>query len=437
MYHMDEPRRGSLQQGSLPEPEHALKPIKSILILNRPKFNRLEMKNELTIETFDVTVNNIPVTQLKFTKACSVHHLMPNKIGQIIAFEPIFEPLIGRKFITQMTIHQCETFTIQPHGDICLSSKNQNCSILIASWSRGSQGFVYPDDVGFAIDSNIAKVFFLQIHYDAFASSHELIDNSGMKFKFTTNKRKHNAGLLEFGIRPDWTHVIPPGFRKVTSVGYCTGKVTKEAFESSSETIEGISIVGAQLQTHQMGQSSKVRVIRNGTEISPFLQDMNIDPNYLEFRSFDGTMKILPGDDLIVECSYNSYDKSKVTLGGFDSQQEMCQAILIYYPRQDHLTSCHSKPKTKHFLKSFNIDTLTPNFTIESPEKYAGRTLEEHLRTYDWKSEFNHFEQITKTSPFDIVFNNGRKVRKIFCLKFYKISILNFNFSFFLLLFLK
>jgi hypothetical protein len=54
MYHDDEPKRGSMVHGSLPEPELALKPIKSLLLLQRPKFERLEKKNDETIETFDV-----------------------------------------------------------------------------------------------------------------------------------------------------------------------------------------------------------------------------------------------------------------------------------------------------------------------------------------------------------------------------------------------
>ena len=140
-----------------------------------------------------------------------------------------------------------------------------------------------------------------------------------------------------------------------------------------------------------------------------------MDLEYLEYRVLDEPVKVLPGDDLMVECAYNSYDKTKLTLGGFESQQEICQATLIYYPRQEKLTSCKSKPKTKNFLKSVNIDKLrnSPPFAIELPEKYAGKTLEEHFKTYNWKTGFDHFERVSKTSPIDVVCSGVEQKVKI------------------------
>jgi hypothetical protein len=44
---------------------------------------------------------------------------------------------------------------------------------------------------------------------------------------------------------------------------------------------------------------------------------------------------------------------------------------------------------------------------IKSPEKYSGRTLEGHLRLYDWKNDFYAFERAIKTSPFDGMCNSA------------------------------
>lgn len=44
---------------------------------------------------------------------------------------------------------------------------------------------------------------------------------------------------------------------------------------------------------------------------------------------------------------------------------------------------------------------------IKSPQKYAGRTLEGHLRLYDWKNEFYTFERTIKTSSFDGMCNSA------------------------------
>jgi hypothetical protein len=422
MYHDDEPKRGSLQHGSLPDPEIALKPIKSLLMLQRPKFERLEKKNYESIETFDVSMKNVSISPSNATKMCRLVRLMPNKQGQIVAYKPIFEPSLAKNYIMHMTIYECKHYASQNLVDSadeeeiesCDSSWKFNCTNIVATWSRGSMGFVYPNNVGYALDTNTVNLYFLETHYEPFKGFGNLriVDNSGIRFSYTTSRRENNAGVMTVGIQPIWTHIIPPGFRKVTSIGYCTGKANKNAFPA-----DGITIVGIQMQTHEMGKSIKVRLVRNGTELHPIAQDHNLDSEYLEYRMAGKGVRVMPGDDLMVECAYDSYDKSKLTLGGYEAQQEICQATLVYYPRQERLTLCQSKPKTMNFLKSLNIEKLarTPPFSIELPSKYAGKTLEEHLKTYNWKTEFDHFERISKTSPFSIYCSGDqRKVCNIF-----------------------
>lgn len=415
MYHDDEPKRGSLQHGSLPDPELALKPIKSLLILQRPKFEKLEMKNDETIETFDVSMKNVSISPSNATKMCRIVRLMANKQGQIVAYRPMFEPSFARNYIMHMNVYECKHYAsqnqvniIDDEEDACGTMSRFKCSNIVATWSRGSQGFVYPNNVGYPVDTSNVNLYLLETHYEPFKSmnNERIVDNSGLRFSLTSIKRQNNAGLLTVGIQPVWTHIIPPGFRKVSSIGYCTGKASKAAIPD-----DGITIVGAQMLTHEMGKTIKVRLVRNGKEHYPIAQDHNLDSEYLEYRTFSKGIKVLPGDDIIVECSYDSYEKSKLTLGGYEAQQEICLANLVYYPRQEIISTCQSKPKTRTFLKSLNIEKLknAPPFTIELPEKYAGRTLEEHLKTYDWKTEFDHFEHISKTSPFEIICSGDQR----------------------------
>lgn len=396
MYHDDEPKKSSfLHHGSLSHPEIALKPIKSLLLLQRPKF---EKEFDESVEMFDVQVENVSITT-NTTKACRALRLSHHRKSQIVAFRPLFEPLNSKDYVIHMMVYECKHHHITKNFDdnSCENFQKLDCANIVATWSRGSQGFVYPDDVGYPLEESS---YFIEVHYDSLKVKEPVIDSSGIRFSVTKKLRKHDAGLLSVGIQPAWTHIIPPGFRKVTSIGYCSGKCNKDAFNE-----DGIHVVGLQMQTHEMGKSIKVGLVRDGIEQHPIAQDYNLNSEYLEFRALNNHVRILPNDDLIVECSYNSYEKTKLTLGGFEAQQEVCQATLIYYPRQQRLTSCQSKPKTKNFLKSLNVEKLRNShpFTIELPEKYAGKTLEEHLKSYNWKTEFDHFERVSKTSPIDIV----------------------------------
>lgn len=375
MYHDNEPKRGSLIHGSLPDPELALKPIKSLLILQRPKFERLEMKNDETIETFDVNMKNVTVSPSNATKMCRIVKLTGNKQGQIVAYKPTFEPYLAKNYIMHMNVYECKHYAssnqvnvIDGNEEPCHVFSKLKCSNIVATWSRGSQGFVYPNNVGYPLDTRNVNVYFLETFYEPFKTrgDENIVDNSGIRFTYTTVKRPNNAGILNVGIQPIWTHIIPPGFRKVTSIGYCTGNANKLAIPP-----EGVTVVGIQMLTHEMGKTIKVRLVRNSKELYPIAQDHNLDSEYLEYRILGKGVKILPGDDLVVECSYDSYDKSKLTLGGYEAQQEICQAMLVYYPRQEFISTCQTKPKTKNFLKSLNIEKLNnlPPFRISQPER--------------------------------------------------------------------
>lgn len=413
MYHDDEPKKSSfLHHGSLPHPELAMKPIQPLLLLQRPKFER---QLDESLEIFDARLKNVIVTS-NTTKACRTLRSKRHGKHQIVSFRPHFEPHNAQDYVIHMMVYECK----HRHDDqisnfddeSCENSQKLNCANIVATWSKGSQGFVYPDDVGYPLEDSS---YFIEVHYEPLKlnSSSSFVDSSGIRFSITRELRKHEAGLLSIGIQPAWTHIIPPGFRKVTSIGYCSGKCNKDALP-----VDGINVVGLHMQTHEMGKSIKVGLVRSdGIEQHPIGQDYSLNSDYLEYRALDNHVRILPNDDLIVECSYNSYEKTKLTLGGYDAQQEVCQATLIYYPRQQQLTSCQSKPKTKNFLKSLNVEKLRNSqpYTIELPQKYAGKTLEEHLKSYNWKTEFDHFERVSKTSPIDIVcLGENKKVSESF-----------------------
>lgn len=393
MYHDDEPKRNSLQLDSFPDPELAIRPIKSLLLLQRPRLEQID-----SAASFEVTARNFLI--FNSTRTCSVVHFNAPQQRFITAFEPLFEPQSASTLTRHMFVYECSGNRLFDSEMLSCSSKDMlRCFNLVATWSKGSRGFVYPDNVGYPLEGS--GLYFIEVYHEQNKLNEmKVVDKAGFKFHTTSTKRKHEAGLLNVGIQPGWTHIIPPGLKKVTSVGYCTSQCTREAFSP-----EGISVVGVHVQTNEMGKSIKVGLVRNGTELQPITRDRFVDSAYLEYRTFENSVRVLPGDDLMVECSYNSLDKSKLTLGGFETQQEVCQATLIYYPRQEKLTMCQSKPKTKNFLKALSIDKLQniPPFAIELPEKYAGKTLEEHLKTYNWKTEFEHFERVSRTSVIDVV----------------------------------
>jgi hypothetical protein len=113
------------------------------------------------------------------------------------------------------------------------------------------------------------------------------------------------------------------------------------------------------MQTHILGRKMKIGLVRNGEELAPIAQESNVNAEYLENRVFHRASKLLPGDHVTVECTYNTYDREQFTLGGDSIDEEICSATLMYYPRQDSLVSCNSQTNVAHLLKALGIEKLS------------------------------------------------------------------------------
>ena len=73
---------------------------------------------------------------------------------------------------------------------------------------------------------------------------------------------------------------------------------------------------------------------------------------------FSCTFFFPQGDHLVSECSYNSMERSSITLGGQSTRDEMCLTYLFYWPRAP-LSLCHSKPSLDTILQSLGIQELS------------------------------------------------------------------------------
>jgi hypothetical protein len=49
------------------------------------------------------------------------------------------------------------------------------------------------------------------------------------------------------------------------------------------------------------------------------------------------------GDDLILECTYDSTSRDNVTTGGISTHEEMCMAFLQYFPKQPDISDSVSR----------------------------------------------------------------------------------------------
>lgn len=361
MYHPEKPKRGQIKKGSLSDAVMAMRPVKSLLLLQRSQQSR-PTREVAGVSTLEIRNRNVRISMspAKMHKLCHIHRLRSNITeNHIVRYEPVFSSLESQKFITSMKLYECRTsINLQQStedDEECSDGVKaaRKCFTIVAAWSPGSEGFTFPRDVGYPLDANNVDSLLLEVHYQP-APKKQLLDSSGFRLYHTRNRRKYDAGSLSIGIEPNYLHIIAPGFKRVISVGHCTSNCTQKALPP-----EGINIFGVNMQTHSLGRKMKIGLVRNGEELAPIAQDSNLKTNYLENRVFNRASKLLPGDHVTVECTYNTYEREQFTLGGDSIDEEVCSATLMYYPRQDSLVSCNSQTSIKNLLKALGIEKLS------------------------------------------------------------------------------
>ncbi|KAJ8916282.1 hypothetical protein NQ315_016423 [Exocentrus adspersus] len=323
----------------------------------------------------------------------------------LIRYEPL-QGVSGSIGLQHVVLYECQDNPqveklADTTGRQCFEPHSQplSCNTVVASWAKGSEGFSFPPEAGYPLDVQTAKYYLMETHYTSpMDGSQGVLDGSGLRLYYTPELRRHDAGVISIGMDPNWRHIIPPGQQKVVSSGHCVADCTRQAFPRA-----GINMFAVVMKTHKIGKQVALRHIRAGVEQAPVASDDNVDSDYQEYRKLGVPVKILPGDHLITQCTYNSSGRSAITLGGLTSREETCLVMGLYYPRIKSLAACHSLPSLPTVLHSLGIQELSAGSNpvrIAAPPELAGMTLESRLVSYDWDNQFHSFQEATMRGSF-------------------------------------
>ncbi|KAB0798512.1 hypothetical protein PPYR_09505 [Photinus pyralis] len=404
-YHRNEPVGGLVGPGSLPQHDVESRGSQSLYLVQRA--DQDAPGPEETTRTWELRNPSVqspaPGDTLYWCRVFRLptlsrkHHLIR------------YEPLRGARTasgLQHVVLYECQETSQVEHlagtpGRQCYETGSQPlaCNTVVASWARGSEGFSFPPEAGYPFEPSASRYYLLETHYiSPYDDNLGGLEGSGLKLYYTPELRRHDAGVISVGIDPNWRHIIPPGQQRVVSSGHCISECTKQAFPKS-----GVNMFAVVMRTHRIGRQVALRHVRDGVEQAPIASDDNLDADYQEYRKLIAPAKILPGDHLIAECTYNSSGRSAITLGGLTSREETCLVMGLYYPRQRSLAACHSLPSLPTVLHSLGIQELSPGSNpvrISAPPELAGMTLESRLVSYDWENQFQSFQEATKRGSF-------------------------------------
>ncbi|XP_055445525.1 putative DBH-like monooxygenase protein 2 [Bubalus kerabau] len=316
--------------------------VKSIFLLQIIHPDDLDAPEDTIIHDLEITDFLIPEDDT--TYACTFLPLpIVSKKHHIYKFEPKLVQH-NETIVHHILVYACGNASALPTGiSDCYGADPafSLCTQVIVGWAVGGTSYQFPDDVGISIGTPLDPQWIrLEIHYSNFHNLPGLYDSSGIRVYYTAHLRKFDMGVLQLGVFTFPIHFIPPGAESFMSYGLCK---TEKFEEMNGAPVPDIQVFGYLLHTHLAGRAVRAVQYRNRTQLRVICKDDAYDFNLQETRDLPYRVVIKPGDELLVECRYQTLDRDSLTFGGPSTINEMCLIFFFYYPR-NNISSCQGYP---------------------------------------------------------------------------------------------
>ncbi|CAL8124866.1 unnamed protein product [Orchesella dallaii] len=262
------------------------------------------------------------------------------------------------------------------------------CTEVLYVWAVGGKPTFFPDHVGLPMSiQNGTEYFLMETHYDNPNRLANLRVSVTLQTYYTSQLRKHDAGLLWVG---HWTPglpslLIPPNSLSHVTMGHCAPGCTQRFLEKE------VNIFAAYLHTHLAGRGVRALHFRGNKELPWIISDDNYNFDYQQTRILRQERKLVPGDQLMIRCTYETTNSNgSVVEGGFSTRQEMCAMGLLYYNRVPNFTFCLSEIKTEAYHNFLGVRNVTwdgsiKDMVITDPPRFSGLTMKTYADNHiEW-----------------------------------------------------
>jgi len=247
----------------------------------------------------------------------------------------------SQAFHTQPTIHHMILYGCTekpPAFDDAYECFNlePNCNNFLIGWAPGLDVLDMPAEAAFPLGNGGYKYFSVQAHYNNANLTSGIKDNSGFNISYTAQLRPYDMGILTLG---NEDLVIPPNKTSYTAPGgQCPSECTK------NRMTQPVTMYRNLFHMHGTGRNMSTRHIRDGRELQPLGAVNYFDYKFQTNADLStGPRLLLPGDELITTCTYDSRSRTNTTRFGPGTIDEMCFNFLLYYPAMSNFDSCYTQ----------------------------------------------------------------------------------------------
>ncbi|XP_061609405.1 DBH-like monooxygenase protein 2 homolog isoform X2 [Phyllopteryx taeniolatus] len=244
------------------------------------------------------------------------HHCKVMKLPTLIAKHHIvqMEPAIEHAdMVRRVLLSSCPPYVTTAYDGQCYRGHSgDHCLGIVGAWAVGGQIFELPENTGIPIGGGDGAAFYrLEIHYSNPNGESGRTDSSGLRLHYTDQLRPHDVGVLSAGVSPSRRidYDIPPRAAKFRTYGVCNTSL----FSQIINPVPDLHVFAVTMYTHAAGREVRVGHFRNGEQIGFLGVNPNYDFNSQEVSRLGSIETIEPGDDIVVECSYGTSDRTAAT----------------------------------------------------------------------------------------------------------------------------
>ena len=288
-------------------------------------------------------MNNQTITSTSSLYLCHVHQLNNSKERFLQAYNIINSGNVGH--VHHLLLYECSIKNKLLYSGLCgiYNTRSMPSSVyhycqtrIIIAWAQGSQiNHNYPFDTGLQMAPYTQLL--LEIHFETSIPHNQSI-GIHLQFYPIDKKPRHEIGVLTLGTLVRSSLFLPPRLNQIRFPTYCFNDCLKY-FLGNNLIINIFSIL--------------VHAHRHATRI--ILQDKNfnrfIDQNPFQFHRQEMIyfkqpyLQLNSTNELSLICYYSTRNNYfKIIQGGYDSNDEMCQAFVYYYPKIQSFPLCLSLP---------------------------------------------------------------------------------------------
>jgi dopamine beta-monooxygenase len=307
-----------------------------------------EFQNNETQLSFEVYIDRYPIPKYKTTYVDIALNLPvdafvdPKGVFHIVRAETIIDK---KAHLHHYVLYGCsERWAENMHGKPLDRNSRDSCGQMWGGWAPGSSIFEMPPWAGEAFGPSAGIVALrVQVHYDNPLRVEGVEDSSGMKFFYTTTPRKHVVTYVRpMTVSVNEAIVLPPGHKRWFFTRTCEAEIVKKGTDEPAE----LRVLAVSYHAHLLGREMYTELQQKDGSTAPM--SLGSEPKW-HFDDqgwtnvYNAGVLIKTGDVIQSTCVMDTRSRTKATLMGQETTDEMCWARVLGWNPDGHEVQARCK----------------------------------------------------------------------------------------------